>query len=328
MKMNRKKIFVATAACAMGMATGQAAASETQQESPLGDGPIRLVIPFGPGGGSDMTARVLTATAPEFCGPRIDVVSMSGAAGLEAVNFVKNAKPDGHTLLVTDYGPIVTSGYVDDVEWSHEDWDPVMLFTEWLPTVYTRADHEISSIEDWVAKLEEQPNSVTFAHAAPHGIVHLPLILFEMETGYQNRHVPTSGGGETRSMVMGGHVDLGMTLPASIAAEVENGTLKALGTFAEERAEVLPDVPTFKEAGFDVSLPAWLMIFATKDVPQETKEFLQNCFMEALATPTAKSMSDRTNAGIDPKGMEESSALYRNTVETVGNILREIGEIE
>lgn len=328
MKMHRKTLVAALATTVLGVAAGPTMGSDTNGDSPLGDGPIRLVIPFGPGGGSDMTARVLTATAPEFCGPRIDVVSMSGAAGLEAVNHVMNAESDGHTLLVTDYGPIVTSGFVDDVEWSHDDWDPVMLFTEWLPTVYTHADHEIDSIEDWVDKLEAEPNSVTFAHAAPLGIVHLPLILFEMETGLENRHIPTSGGGETRSMVMGEHVDLGMTLPASIAAEVENGTLKALGTFADERADVLPDVPTFKEAGYDVSLPAWLMIFAKNDVPQETKGFLQDCFMEALATPTAESMSDRTNAGIDPRGMEDSAELYHNTVEMVGSILREIGEID
>lgn len=79
-------------------------------DSPLGSDPIRLVIPFGPGGGSDITARVLAATAPEVCGPRIDVVSMPGAAGLEPVTFVRSATPNGHTRLVTAYGPIVTSG--------------------------------------------------------------------------------------------------------------------------------------------------------------------------------------------------------------------------
>lgn len=129
--------------------------------SPLGSDPIRLVIPFGPGGGSDITARVLSATAPEFCGPRIDVVSMSGAAGLEAVNFVRNAPANGHTLLVSDYGPVVTSGFLDDVDWSHDDWQPVMNFTEWLPTVYTRPDHPIQTIEDWVAAAEADPGSIT-----------------------------------------------------------------------------------------------------------------------------------------------------------------------
>ncbi|MDD7970855.1 Bug family tripartite tricarboxylate transporter substrate binding protein [Roseinatronobacter alkalisoli] len=296
--------------------------------SPLGSDPIRLVIPFGPGGGSDITARVLSATAPEFCGPRIDVVSMSGAAGLEAVNFVRSAPANGHTLLVSDYGPVVTSGFVDEVDWSHDDWQPVMNFTEWLPTVYTRPDHDIQTIEDWVAAAESDPGSITFGHANPLGLVHLPLILFEMETGLENIHVPTSGGGETRSLIMGGHIDLGMTLPASIASEVASGELTALGVFSEERSAVLPDTPTFREAGYDVVLPAWLMVIATSDVPAETVEFLQDCFMEALASPTAVAMSDRVNAGIEPMNSEDSTALYQATVTSIEGILRNIGEID
>ena len=315
---------VATAAAAMIAIAPTLGAAD----SPLGSDPLRLVIPFGPGGGSDITARVLSATAPEFCGPRIDVVSMSGAAGLEAVNFVRNAEPNGHTLLVSDYGPVVTSGFIDDVDWGHDDWQPVMNFTEWLPTVYTRPDHEIQTIEDWVAFAEANPETVTFGHASPLGIVHLPLVLFEMETGLSNVHVPTSGGGETRSLVMGGHIDLGMTLPASIAPEVARGDLTALGVFASERSAVLPDTPTFREAGYDVVLPAWLMIFATSDVPAETVEFLQDCFMEALASPTAVAMSDRVNAGITPLTAEQSTELYQQTVASIGNILRDIGEID
>lgn len=313
---------------ATAIATMMAVAPTLSAASPLGSDPIRLVIPFGPGGGSDITARVLSATAPEFCGPRIDVVSMSGAAGLEAVNFVRNAAPNGHTLLVTDYGPIVTSGYVDDVTWSHDDWQPVMNFTEWLPVVYTRPDHEIQTIEDWVAAAEANPDTITFGHASPLGLVHLPLILFEMETGLSNVHVPTSGGGETRSLVMGGHIDLGMTLPPSIAGEVASGELTALGIFSEERSPILPDTPTFREAGYDVVLPAWLMIFATSDVPAETVEFLQDCFMEALASPTAVAMSNRVNAGIEPLNAADSTTLYQNTVANIGGILREIGEID
>ena len=313
----------ATAAAAM-----MAIAPTLGAASPLGSDPLRLVIPFGPGGGSDITARVLSATAPEFCGPRIDVVSTSGAAGLEAVNFVRNAEPNGHTLLVSDYGPVVTSGYVDDVDWSHDDWQPVMNFTEWLPTVYTRPDHDIQTIEDWVEYAEANPDTVTFGHASPLGLVHLPLILFEMETGLRNVHVPTSGGGETRSLIMGGHIDLGMTLPPSIAGEVAGGELTALGVFSEERSPILPDTPTFREAGYDVVLPAWLMIFATSDVPAETVEFLQDCFMEALASPTAVAMSNRVNAGIDPLNAADSTVLYQNTVANIGGILREIGEID
>lgn len=312
-----------TALCAL-----LALAPTTGSASPLGNDPLRLVIPFGPGGGSDITARVLAATAPEYCGPRIDVVSMSGAAGLEAVNFVRSAAPNGHTLLVSDYGPVVTSGYIDDVSWSHDDWQPVMNFTEWLPTVYTRPDHPIQTIDDWVAAAMADPGSVTFGHASPLGIVHLPLVLFEMATGLENVHVPTSGGGETRSLVMGGHIDLGMTLPASIAPEVAAGDLTALGVFAAERSPALPDTPTFREAGYDVVLPAWLMVFATSDVPAETVTYLQDCFMEALASPTAVAMSNRVNAGISPLNAEDATALYTATVASIGEILRQIGEID
>jgi tripartite-type tricarboxylate transporter receptor subunit TctC len=121
---------------------------------------------------------------------------------------------------------------------------------------------------------------------------------------------------------------LASTLPASIAPEVADGSIKALGVFADERSDVLPDVPTMKELGYDVSLPAWLMVFAHKDVPEETQALLESCFLEALATPSAQSMSNRTGADIVPRGREEAGRLYRSTIETVGNVLREIGEID
>lgn len=313
---------------ATAIAASMAIAPTVSVASPLGSDPIRLVIPFGPGGGSDITARVLSATAPEFCGPRIDVVSMAGAAGLEAVNFVRDAEPNGHTLLVSDYGPVITSGYVDEVDWEHDEWQAVMNFTEWLPTVYTRPDHPIQTIDDWVAAAEENPGSVTFGHANPLGLVHLPLILFENETGLENIHVPTSGGGETRSLIMGEHIDLGMTLPASIASEVAAGELTALGVFSEERSPVLPDTPTFRESGYDVVLPAWLMVLATDEVPADVVEYLQDCFMEALETDTAVAMNESVNAGIEPMNAADSQALYDRTVVSIGDLLRSIGEID
>ena len=104
--------------------------------------------------------------------------------------------------------------------------------------------------------------------------------------------------------------------------------MTARGVCSPERSPALPDTPTFREAGYDVELLAWLMIFATSDVPSDVVEYLQDCFMEALATPTAVAMSDRVNAGIEPMNAEESTALYQATVASIGSILREIGEID
>lgn len=322
-KMSKISVAISAAMISTAMLSTSAAASDA--ESLLGSDPIRIVMPYGAGGSTDITARIIAANAAEYCGTRIDVVSMPGAGGMEGLQFVADAEPNGHTILMADYSATITQTLTEDTDWEVEDWAPIVHLTDWKPTVYVKADHPIQSIEDWIELAEAEPNTLIFGHADPLSLVHLPLVLLEMETGIQNVHLPTTGGGETRTMILGGHAHLGMTLPPSIVSNVEEGEVTAIGVFADERSDVLPDVPTFQEAGYDVSFEAPLLVYTFSSVSDEIQQALADCIMQGLETETAQTMSNQASAGLNNvQGRESAQQIYRETTERVQEVLAAI----
>ncbi len=309
----------ALASAVLALSAGAALASDGPS---LGSDPIRIVMPYGAGGSTDITARIIAANAAEHCGTRIDVVSMPGAGGMEGLQFVADAEPDGHTILMADYSATITQTLTEDTPWEVEDWAPIVHLTDWKPTVYVKADHDIQSIDDWIEMAEANPGSLVFGHADPLSLVHLPLVLLEQETGIENVHLPTTGGGETRTMILGGHIDLGMTLPPSIVSNVNSGEVTAIGVFADERSDVLPDVPTFQEAGYDVSFEAPLLVYTFGTVPDEIQQQLSECIMTGLASDTAQAMGQQASAGLENvQGRDSARAVYEATTERVRDVV-------
>ena len=148
--------------------------------------------------------------------------------------------------------------------------------------------------------------------------------MFEKLTGIKNKHVPTTGGSEALAFVLGGHVDIGASVPSTIGATVKAGMTRALAVCSEERVPSLPDTPTMKELGYDVVLPAWYTVFAYKDVPEDRIEFIQNKFIEALNTESAKSMAKKLNVDLTPYGSKKSQEIYNATIENLKCLISDI----
>jgi len=290
---------------------------------------IRIVNPYGAGGGVDRSSRILAGVAPEYVDQRIDIISMSGAGGQEAVNFVMNQPADGYTLLVTDYGPLVTTALTEDVSYDLSDWIPVYQITEVVPVFFAPSDSPIQDIAGWVDALKAAPESLVVGHGRYLSVPHLPLILFENLAGVKNTHVPTTGGSEALAFVLGKKVDLGASVPSTIAGSVKAGDLRALAVCSAARAKSLPDTPTMKEVGYDVVLPAWFTIFAYKDVPAERIEFLRTKFAEAMASKSATALAGRANVVPSPAYTRtELEATYKDTIKNLTAVLKSIGKLK
>ena len=290
--------------------------------------PIRILNPYGAGGGVDNAARILAGVAPELVGQRIDVISMPGAGGQEAIAFVLDQPSDGYTLLVTDYGPLVTTALTENVGYRLTDWVPVFEITETVPVFFARADSPIKSIADWVAALKAAPESLSVGHGRYLSVPHLPLILFENIAGVKNTQVPTTGGSEALAFVLGRKVDLGASVPSTIAGSVKSGDLRALAVCSAQRVAALPDTPTMRELGYDVVLPAWYTIFAHKDVPAERIEYLRAKFSEAMASPSATTLAGKANVVLSPAYTgAQLASIYETTIEGLTAVLGSIGKL-
>lgn len=307
------------------MAEGQKEAKSV--EFPL-QKPIRLVIPYGAGGGVDISARILSAVAPEILNQRVDVICMPGAGGQEGINYVINQPADGYTLLVTDYGPLITTALTEKVGYELADWKPVFQITEVVPTFFTRSDSPVKTVDAWVKALKEKPEALSVGHGRYLSVPHLPLILFESVAGIKNVHVPTTGGSEALAFVLGKKVDLGASVPSTIAAGVKSGDLTAIAVASGKRVSTLPNTPTMKEAGYDVSLPAWYTILAYKGVPEDRLAFLSKKFTEALNTGSAKSLAKQASVEITLFERPELQKIYDETVKNLRDILKVMGKVK
>ncbi len=285
---------------------------------------IRFFNPYGAGGGVDISARILASAAQLLVDQRIDLISMPGAGGQEAINFVMNQPQDGYTFLVTDYGPLITTALTEKVSYVLSDWKPVIQITEIVPAFFVKTDSPIKDVNDWVAKAKAEPNVFSVAHGRYLSVPHLPLIMFEKLAGIENKHVPTTGGAEALVFVLGDHVDIGAGGPAAFSSTNEAGLTRALAVCSEERLPFLPDTPTMKEFGYDVVLPAWYMLFAYKDVPEDRIEFIQNKFIEALNTKEATSLAAKVKIELTPYGSEKCQGIYNATIENLKTILSDI----
>jgi len=288
--------------------------------------PIRLLNPYGAGGTTDIVGRILASTASEFVGQQLNVVSMPGAGGQEAINFILEQKHDGYNLLITDYGPLITTALSEQVNYELTDWVPILQINEGANIFFVRSDSQIQSVDDWISKARNNPDSITVAHGRYLAPPHLPLILLEELTDTSNIHVPTTGGAEVVSFVLGGQVDMGVSTVARTTSLIEAGEIRALGCSGEVRDSVLTEVPTFLELGYDVVLPFWFTIFAHKDVPRERMEFLEQNFIKALETESAKSLAGKLNVEMRLLGMEESAQVYERTIQNLKTILSAVME--
>jgi tripartite-type tricarboxylate transporter receptor subunit TctC len=285
---------------------------------------IRLVVPYGAGGGVDISSRILAAPAQELLGQRVDVVCMPGAGGQEGINFVLQQPRDGYTLLVTDYGPLVTTALTEEVGYDLSDWIPLVQITEVVPTFFVLAESPIKTVEDWVKIAREKPESLTVAHGRHLSVPHLPLILFEKVSGIKNTHVPTTGGSEALAFVLGKKVDMGASVPSTIAATVGAGTTRPVAVCSLDRVATLPDTPTMKELGYDVVLPAWYTVFAPKGVPEDVLGILEAKFIEALKSAEAIEMAGKAKVLLTPYGRDKTQGLYDGTISSLKTILADI----
>lgn len=290
-----------------------------EQEFPS-ERPIRLINPYGPGGSTDISGRILAATAPEFLNQTVNVISMSGAGGQEALNFIVD-DPTGYNLLITDYGPLITTALTEDVRYELDDWVPIVQISEGHPVFFVNSDSPIKTVDDWVEQAKSDPESITVAHGRHLAPPHLPLILFEQAAGIENTHVATTGGSEARAFVMGGQVDMGASVTTSIASMVEAGDFRAIAVPIAERSPILPEVPTLKELGYDVVFPFWFTVFAHKDTPEEDMRKLEAAFLKAFETESAQAMAEKSGVELKILGMDEAMPVYENTVESLKKVM-------
>lgn len=286
------------------------------------DKPIKMIIPYAAGGGVYNVAVIVAAEASEILGQTIDVVCMEGNNGQEGIEYVYNQASDGYTLLATD-NILISTALQEDVIYKLDEFTPIAEMQSVIPTVFVKADSPFESMEQLIEEAKARPGEISIAHGKVNAPPHLPIILLEKESGADFNEVPTSGGSEAKAFVLGGNVDVGSSVPSTVSAEVEAGELRVLAVSDDNRVEIFPDAPTFKELGYDISMPSWYSIFCKSDVPAEVQKALEDAFVQAMQSETAIETAAGANIQLSGKGAEESKGIYEETITNLEKLLAE-----
>jgi len=249
--------------------------------------PVRLIVPFAPGGTTDIVARLLAERLGTELGQVIVVENKAGAGGSIGTSQLAQAKPDGYTLgiaTVSTHGinPVVYKNLPFD---ARKDFTPITNIAA-VPNVMVLNPKKVdaSNMAEFVEKAKAEPGKYAYASAGNGSVSHMMGELFKMASGTDLLHVPYRGVGPAMTDTLAGQVDvLFDNLPSSIP-HIKEGTLVALAVASPERSPAVPDVPTFDEVGLkEVNDPSWFGLIAPAGLPADVRDTLHKAAVKALS---------------------------------------------
>jgi tripartite-type tricarboxylate transporter receptor subunit TctC len=281
------------------------AASAAQAAYP--DKPVTIVVPFPPGGSTDMIARTLGAKLQESLGQTFIVDNRAGATGTIGMGQVKRAAPDGYTLIVSSLGPFVIAPHLlKNVPYDmSKDFELLMVAVQAPNVLVVPAASPLKSVADVLAQAKKAPNKMTFASSGNGSSDHLTAELFWQQTGTTGVHVPYKGGAPAMNDLLGGVVDASFQNINAVVQHVNAGKLRALAVTGDKRSALLPQVPTLSEAGVKgADVYSWQAVAAPKGLPADVKTKLHAAMVAAL-----------NDASVKPKLTELGFEIVANTPE-------------
>jgi tripartite-type tricarboxylate transporter receptor subunit TctC len=285
---------------------GLAAAAGVQAQG-WPDKPVTLLVPFPPGGSTDLIARTLSPRLQEKLGGTFIVENKPGAGGAIGAVAAKRAAPDGYTIFVSSLGPfvigphLIKNGGYDPLK----DFDYITVAVQAPNVLAVPASSPHKTLADVIAYLKANPNKMTFASAGNGTSDHLTAELFWQQTGTTAVHVPYKGGAPAMTDLLGAQVDATFMNINTGLNNIKAGKLRALAITSTKRSPLLPDVPTMEESGIKgVTVYSWQAFAAPKGLPADIKTKLHAAIVAGLNDPQVK-----------PKLLELGFEIVGNTPE-------------
>ena len=280
--LTRRSLLV----CALALAGAPFAAAAAYPERP-----VTIVVPFPPGGSTDLIARTLAAKLQEKLGGSFIVDNRGGATGTIGMGQVKRAAPDGYTLIVSSLGPFVIAPHlIRNLTYDpSKDLDLLTIAVQAPNVLVVPAASPFRSVADVIAAEKRTPDKISFASSGNGSSDHLTAALFWQKTGTSGVHIPYKGGGPAMNDLLGGTVDASFQNINAVVPHVQAGKLRALAVTGDKRSPLLPQVPTLAEAGVKgVDVYSWQGVAAPHGLPAEIKKTLVGAIVAALNDAAVK----------------------------------------
>jgi tripartite-type tricarboxylate transporter receptor subunit TctC len=292
------------------------------QEPPFPQrGPIEITVLFPAGTSADVTARMLADGMAKHLGQRVLVVNRPGAGGAIGYKHVRAQKPDGYSV-VWNSNSISTTYHSGQLEFDYQAFDAVARVLVESVVVAVRSDARWKTLGELLAEAKAKPKAISVGHSGIGSHTHISLAALFRASGVDVNEVPF-GAAQVVPSLLGGHVDAVVQLPAALSAPVKQGQVRLLAALIPNRDPALPDVPTAREQGVDVSLEAWRGIAVPRGTPRQVIAALEDAIRRTVESDEFRKGSE--NLGVRPAFLPAEA--FREVVATEDSALSRLMQL-
>jgi tripartite-type tricarboxylate transporter receptor subunit TctC len=263
--------------------------------------PIRIVVPYAAGGGTDAVARLTATRLSAALGQPVVVENKPGASANIGTDFVAKSPADGYTILVTAPNFATSEALYDKLGWKFEDFAPVIHLVRYEQVLVASTQSQISGVREMIAQAKAKPGDLTYGTPGTASNSHLGIELLKQRAGFAMQHVPYKGSGPLKNDLLGGHVPLACDGLGGQMDLIKSGKVKALAVLSPRRSTFAPDIPSLGDLGItDVDATGWYGALAPTGTPAPVLARLHKEFAAALQQPEIRERL--TAIGVEPVG--------------------------
>jgi tripartite-type tricarboxylate transporter receptor subunit TctC len=260
------------------------------------------------------------------------VTNRPGAGGAVGNAATANAKPDGYTIMMAlssvSVIPAADALFDRKPAYSLDQLEPIALVTADPTILVVHPSLPVKNVKELVALGRSKQGQLSYSTSGIYGALHMPMEMFLHAAKLKMRAVHTTGGGPAITSVLGGHVDMTAGGPAAITAQVKAGKLRPIASWGAKRHPNFPDVPTFKESGYDVEYYIWAGLFGPRNIPDANLKVLRDAVRKAVADPDFKAAMDKVNSPIQYMDAPEFKKYFEADAKRLAAAVKAIGKQE
>jgi putative tricarboxylic transport membrane protein len=287
------------------------------------DKPVELTVLFGAGSAADLLARKLAELAGKDLGQPVAVVNRTGAGGAVGYTHVRGQSPDGHAL-VWNSNSVSTAYHAGNMKFDYTAFAGVAALTSEPVSLAVKADAPWKDIRELIAHAKANPGQVRLGNSGRGSFTHLMAVALENRTGTKLTHVPF-GRELAVTTVLGDKIEASVQLPAEIMAQVTGRQVRVLAISGEKRLASLPEVPTFKETGVDLSMSLWRGVAVPKGAPEAVIARLERAFTQAAQSAEFRDFATRMGAVVEVRGAKDFDAFLARDDRDIAALMEQIG---
>jgi tripartite-type tricarboxylate transporter receptor subunit TctC len=306
------------------LALGVPAVAQAQQDFP--DKPVRLVVPYPPGGSVDPVARLLGQKLGEMWGQQVVVDNKPGASTIIGTNIVAKAPADGYTLLLTASTHVSNSLLFHKLPYDNfKDFAPVSTLYRADFVLVANPALQVNTLAEFTALVRSKPGQISFASSGPGNVNHMAAELYNMMSGTKMLHVPYKGAGPLLTDLLSNQVQSYFSVPVAVLDHIHKGKLKALAITSDKRLPLLSDVPTFTEAGlpgFGVGNWSWMGVWAPANTPPAIVDKVSADIARVLAMPDVKQRLESQGQTPFATTPQQMTALMKSNLAEFSHVIK------